>query len=229
MQMRKELHFTKNYQVDIEGNVYNTRTGHKKRLIKQRSGYFYVELFKNNKAKRYLVHRLVAKAFIPNPENKPQVNHKDGNKTNNHVSNLEWVTNSENQLHAFSMGLQSDRKGENNNWTSLSDEDVEEICSLMEQGYRNKEIRLKYQVSSDILKNIRSGRGWKHISCRYSIPKRVNTASEETVRWVCEKIVEGFGNIDIVNMSSNPRVNKSFVSKIRRKETFTEISKEYIF
>lgn len=67
--------------------------------------YYIVSLSKDNKVKRYRIHRLVASAFIPNPENKPQVNHIDGNKFNNNVENLEWVTVRENKLHAVYTGL----------------------------------------------------------------------------------------------------------------------------
>ena len=64
-------------------------------------GYLILELYKNGKAKIHKVHRLVAKAFVPNPENNPQVNHKDTNKLNNNDWNLEWVTDLENLIHAY--------------------------------------------------------------------------------------------------------------------------------
>lgn len=82
-------------------------------------GYYVVDLYKNNKRKTCLVHRLVAEAFIPNPESKPQVNHKDGIKINNNLSNLEWVTRSENIKHAFDVLGWKNNFQNNNPMTSL--------------------------------------------------------------------------------------------------------------
>lgn len=79
-------------------------------------GYLYCDLYKDNKECRKAIHRLVASAFIDNPENKPQVNHINGNKLDNRAENLEWCTQSENNLHAFSLGLMKayDRHGDKN-------------------------------------------------------------------------------------------------------------------
>ncbi len=93
------------YKVSDTGKVMNTKTGRILSPAIDERGYERVCLFKADRRRRYKVHRLVALAFIPNPENKPQVNHKDGNKRNNSVSNLEWVTNAENMDHARANGL----------------------------------------------------------------------------------------------------------------------------
>lgn len=88
------------YKISNYGRVKN----HKGRITQgtiHESGYIWVSIFPKN----YLLHRLVAKVFIPNPENKEQVNHMDGNKENAFVNNLEWCTNIENQIHKFSSGL----------------------------------------------------------------------------------------------------------------------------
>ena len=86
------------YQISNKGRVKSLKCG-KERILRPRdigNGYLDVVLYKNTAAQHRLVHRLVAKAFIPNPENKPQVNHKDENKLNNYVNNLEWSTAKEN-------------------------------------------------------------------------------------------------------------------------------------
>ena len=94
------------YEVSTQGRVRNIKRGGRlKALCKVAHGYIAVNLNKEGVKKQYLVHRLVAKAFIPNPENKPQVNHKDGTKSNNSVGNLEWMTSSENLNHARDTGL----------------------------------------------------------------------------------------------------------------------------
>lgn len=91
------------------GTTYQTYRGQILRQIENDS-YLYVGLSKQRKLHQLAVHRLVAAAFIPNPENKAEVNHKDLNKQNNNVENLEWVTKSENMQHAASMGLLSYEK-----------------------------------------------------------------------------------------------------------------------
>jgi hypothetical protein len=75
-----------------------------------RSGYAYVQLYQNDERTVYAVHRLVAETFITNPDNKPMVNHLDGNKLNNNVCNLEWVTCAENHQHAWATGLKDKEK-----------------------------------------------------------------------------------------------------------------------
>lgn len=92
------------YVVTKQGVVYNS-SGHDLAQCKHYKGYLYVTLPNNGKLRKMYVHRLVAQAFIPNPENKPQVNHKDGNKMNNNVENLDWVTGSENQMHSYINGF----------------------------------------------------------------------------------------------------------------------------
>lgn len=92
------------YITDKNGKIKFTHG----RIIKvrsQNSGYNVLRLCKNGKKPAFTVHRIVAETFIPNPENKPYTNHKDGNKQNNRVSNLEWVTPSENMRHAVDTGL----------------------------------------------------------------------------------------------------------------------------
>ena len=107
--------FEGRYMVSSLGNVKSIVTNHgkptdkqvTKRVRSKTCDYLYVQHWRKDKPTHKAVHRLVAEAFIPNPENKPTVNHLDGNKHNNAVDNLEWATHSENHKHAFATGLRS--------------------------------------------------------------------------------------------------------------------------
>lgn len=107
---------TKNYHgylVTPEGVVYSRKPGCDHPLAQSISdrGYPRVYLQINGKKKVMKIHRLVAELFVPNPDNKREVNHKDGNKRNNNADNLEWCTRSENLKHAYRTGLRKSRKG----------------------------------------------------------------------------------------------------------------------
>lgn len=153
----------------IERDKYHGEIKKKGRVISGNHGgkhYYQVFLFREGKGKTALVHRLVAEAFIPNPENNPQVNHKDGDKHNNKVTNLEWVTCSENQLHSFKTGLHPGN-GEGNVNAKLTKEKVAEIRRLYVKGSKEfgvKPLARKFGVSAPAVTSIVKGRTWKGVS-----------------------------------------------------------------
>lgn len=109
-----------------------------------------------------LYHRVVATALIPNPDNKPCVNHIDGDKQNNHPSNLEWVTHSENTTHSYDVGLQS-KVGEKHHKSKLDEGKVLEIRWLYEIGVTQKELSDVYGVTPQCIYDVVHRRRWKHI------------------------------------------------------------------
>lgn len=117
------------------------------------------KIFKTKqKTKAFSIHRLVALAFIPNPENKTQVNHIDGNKLNNHVSNLEWVTNQENHNHKMKNGLNVNKKLEEHGCAKLSNEQALYIKKSKE---KNSDLAKRFNVSPLTISNIKRGISWK--------------------------------------------------------------------
>jgi hypothetical protein len=103
------------YLVNAKGQVYSKISNKILKASKCNTGYLSIGIHYLGKCyKSVKIHRLVAETFIPNPENKPQINHIDGNKQNNRIDNLEWCTNSENQIHACKLGLKASVKGNKN-------------------------------------------------------------------------------------------------------------------
>lgn len=99
-----------NYSVNDFGEIRNDKTNHTmKKQLNKSNGYFYVDLYKNGKKQKCTVHRLVAEAFIPNPENKLTVDHIDANRQNNKVSNLRWATYKEQNERINKIGVRSQK------------------------------------------------------------------------------------------------------------------------
>lgn len=126
------------------------------------NGYHYVGLRLDSSKKDFKqVHRLVAIAFIPNPENKPQVNHVNGDKTDNRVENLQWMTEQENIAHSVENGLRP--LGEKNPSAVLTEAQVLEIRATYGKTLTRKEAMEKYGISRGCLAGITRGKTWKHL------------------------------------------------------------------
>ena len=181
--------FNGKYQVSDTGKVRSLCYKKPRILSTSNTGkyrnYLAVKLYKGGRGtgKDYKVHRLVAEAFLPNPDNKPQVNHIDGNTFNNDVSNLEWVTNQENQKHAWNNGLHKTTKAQqdscreaskiwikkhpNGNNCSLTLEEVAEIKMMLADGkLKMTVIADLYNVSYKVVQNIKNGKTYKNVNIK---------------------------------------------------------------
>lgn len=151
------------YMVSQNGEIFSIRSNKSIRPFVS-SGYFQIELNRLGKAKKYLVHRIVAEAFIPNPNNLPCVNHKDGNKLNNNVSNLEWCTFSENMVHASRNGLLK-TLGSNNPASKLTESQVNWIKRNYRKGdkvFGQSALGKRFGVDHKTIAAIVEGRTWNY-------------------------------------------------------------------
>lgn len=142
------------YEITETWQVINIHNNHVVKPQKNGKGYLRVHI----DGKMQFVHRLVAEKYIPNPENKPQVNHIDGNKLNNSVSNLEWVTNQENRNHAVANNLIV--KGEAVPWSKLRQIDIEFIRKHTELS--SQKLAEIFNVSASHINSIRNNIWWKN-------------------------------------------------------------------
>lgn len=161
------------YQVSNLGNVkslkrYVNTNGGAKRLVKEKilkpiidnTNYYVVSLWKNNVCQRAHIHRLVVETFISNIYHKPYVNHKDGNKLNNNVNNLEWCTPKENNLHAYTIGLNPSRRKINQ--YDLKGNFIKTWDSIREANNFYKTSHISECCNNNSKRNIAKGYIWKY-------------------------------------------------------------------
>jgi len=159
------------YEVSNQGRVRSYSRGNNPRILKPEitwCGYARTALCRNGAFDRnhLSIHRLVAQAFIPNPENKPEINHKNGIKADNRVENLEWCTISENRKHAIATGLMIMPRGKQCSWAKLNEHKVQRIRLLIELGIRHKKIAKMFNISPSNVSHISVGSTWAHLPQR---------------------------------------------------------------
>ena len=149
--MVKAIKGFEKYLISSEGVV---ERGGKPKAVSIARGYIIVNLWKDNVQYPRRVSRLVAQAFIPNPDNLPEVNHKDGNKLNNNVNNLEWVTRSENILHSYRIGLRKKPLSNAKINQSIADK-IRELRGIMNYADIGKVYGVSYSTVAHIMRGSR--------------------------------------------------------------------------
>ncbi len=158
----KKIKNYESYMVSDLGRIKSLKG--KKEIIltpSDRNGYLKVSLSKNSKVKDITIHRLVMETFIPNNENKTQVNHINGIKTDNRLENLEWSNASENALHAFKLGLRKNEKGDNATYRKVNSKKVVEIKSIyFNQDINQTKLGEMFNISQSAISYIINNKRW---------------------------------------------------------------------
>ena len=237
-----------NYTVTINGDIYSLnygRSGKKKKLVpcgcKDKTGYLYVNLYYKKKLHRKLIHRLVAMSCLPNPENKPEVNHKDGNKKNNKATNLEWVTEKENTYHAYKTKLRKVHFGEGATDAKITKKTVKNICKMLEENEKGtREIADELGVSFAIVSNIKHKKAWLEVSKNYDISRHNHKSKPKSVKKktdikITEKdVIKICGllqnsDLSVKEIEKITGVGKYKINAILYRNAWTKISNNYDF
>lgn len=219
------------YTITEDGVITNKRTGKvlKNGRIDKYHRYVQVNLTIDGKRYHTFLHRLLMETFKPVEGMEDlQVNHIDGDRNNNSLSNLEWVTPSENILHAFKHNLRKPMRGELNGRVKLTKEDVEHICEdLIEGNLSEIKIAEKYGVARSLIHRMRHKQAWPDVTEKYDFPKveKGNSKlSRKDVREICECILAGMNNDEIAEIYG---VTPSAIKDIRGRRTWRYITEEY--
>lgn len=160
----KEVYCDDRFEVNIDGIIINKKNKRIKSQYIGSTGYYMVTFSQNNKSKPKRVHKIIAEAFIENPKKLPFINHKDGNKLNNSIENLEWCNHSHNMRHAYETGL-INNTGVKNGSSKLTVEKVLIIKKMLLMGISQYKIAKEIGgISRSAILKIKLGKTWTHVN-----------------------------------------------------------------
>lgn len=236
----KSLNFlnAKQYCIGTDGSLFSLRTNSLMRGWLDVAGYKkYSITFDDGTRKEFPAHRLVALAYIDNPEDKEFVNHINGIKTDNRVENLEWVTASENNFHAYDTGLSLGKKpkadvptlkGEyTESAIDYTEDDIRAVCELISKGYRDVDISRMLDFPRRPINLIRHNEfpSFKDIISEYDFNFcKEDRMSPEMVILICEELANG---AKVMELSRKLGLNRKKIGNIHSRKTFKDISKSF--
>jgi plasmid maintenance system antidote protein VapI len=174
--------------------IYSLFKNKYRKVTKNNDGYTVVNLSEKGIQKIISIHRIVALSFIENDnqEEKKEVNHIDGDKNNNNVENLEWVTHSRNNKHAFEIGLKEKPTGEKHGGAKLKETDIFLIKELVESGnYTAPQIAHKFGIATTTVRDIVSGKSWTYLNLKIENNLKSQKLKSDQKEEICKLINEG--------------------------------------
>ena len=206
-------HLVSNY-----GRVYDYRKEEICILHPDSKGYLYIIAAYNGHKRYPRVHRIVLSSFnyVPGCEDSYAmlVNHIDGNKMNNHISNLEWADYSGNAKHAYATGLINNKQGEDRVNSKITNDQARQICELLQNGMGITDISNTTGINRNTVQSIYSHKAWNSISCEYEFPEhKISLLTQDDVINICELLA-----------NTNKNDNESYNDYYRRILALCEIS-----
>lgn len=206
------------YLVCREGKIQNMEKGNFLKPTKCVNGYVVVGTKLGGG-----LHRILGECFLGGIPEGMVINHLDGDKHNNQLSNLEITTHRLNTVHAYESGLANGLKGEQNSQAKVTEEQVLEMYELMRQGFNNEQIGEQYGLHSRYVSLIRHKKRWTHLAPIDDMPKSFNFKNPiEDILLAWDLIQAGERNIDVAEETG---IEKSMISRIRSGKSYAEFIK----